>query len=85
MLRTFAVICALCVFPALALAEQTPDECEGQEQCTEIPFDDGDQITGDIQRPDGSIYSAQGRVRHTSLVQVRTHFVPELLQSVEEL
>lgn len=53
-------------------------------QTTEYNFDD-DIVEGDLVRPDGELALARKKGRQSSLIRVRTNFVPELLKSVEDL
>lgn len=78
------IVFALCLAPLPALAETGQADCRPGEDCTiyEFPPDvvDGDVATGE----GGPIYVAP---RHgtVSLLRVRTHFVPELVKSVENI
>lgn len=51
---------------------------------TAYDFDD-DLVTGDLVRPDGELLSVRRRGNRASLIQVREHFIPEMLKSVEDL
>jgi hypothetical protein len=51
---------------------------------TTYDFDD-DLVTGDLVRPDGEQLIVRRRGRRASLIQVREHFIPEMLKSVEDL
>lgn len=67
------------VSPTLALAQ-------GDQTTTRTEvFDDADTVTGTYQSPDGDILRGRRRaVRHT-LITPRTHYIPEMLRSVENL
>jgi RNA polymerase sigma factor (sigma-70 family) len=47
-------------------------------------FED-DELFGDVQGPDGVHYTALPRVTHSSLIEIRQHFVPEMVKSLEDL
>ena len=47
-------------------------------------FED-DLVTGDLVRPDGEQLIVRRRGRRASLIQIREHFIPEMLKSVEDL
>ena len=47
-------------------------------------FED-DLVTGDLVRPDGEQLIVRRRGRRSSLIQIREHFIPEMLKSVEDL
>jgi RNA polymerase sigma-70 factor (ECF subfamily) len=46
---------------------------------------DGDQISGDRQSPDGEIVQVSPHAAQPSLIEIRRHFVPELLKTLEDL
>ncbi len=59
----------------------------GQDQGggeTTYDFED-DLVTGDLVRPDGELLSVRRRGNRASLIQIREHFIPEMLKSVEDL
>jgi len=51
---------------------------------TSYDFED-DLVTGDLVRPDGELLSVRRRGNRASLIQIREHFIPEMLKSVEDL
>ena len=51
---------------------------------TNYDFED-DLVTGDLVRPDGELLSVRRRGNRASLIQIREHFIPEMLKSVEDL
>jgi len=61
---------------ALAQSERAPE--------TTYDFED-DLVTGDLVRPDGEQLIVRRRGRRASLIQIREHFIPEMLKSVEDL
>jgi hypothetical protein len=73
---TFA--CLSC-WPALARAERTPLPVE-----THYAFDD-QVVAGDYPAPREVFVKLRKRGAHSTLVEVRSQFVPELLKSVEDL
>ncbi len=77
LLTMFVVFAAVVAFAPAALAQ------DGDEPTT-YSFED-DLVTGDLMRPDGENLVSRRRGRHASLIQVRRHFVPEMLKSVENL
>jgi hypothetical protein len=77
------------VFIALISAITLWDACPVQAQDgppaeTTYDFDD-DLVTGDLVRPDGEQLIVRRRGRRASLIQIREHFIPEMLKSVEDL
>ena len=45
----------------------------------------GDDIDGDLIRPDGLGINAREFLKHTSLIKLRTNFVHEILKSAERI
>lgn len=73
-----ALIAATSLWVTVAQAQDIP----GAE--TTYDFDD-DLVTGDLVRPDGEQLIVRRRGRRASLIQIREHFIPEMLKSVEDL
>ena len=57
---------------------------DGPAPETTYDFED-DLVTGDLVRPDGEQLIVRRRGRRASLIQIREHFIPEMLKSVEDL
>jgi hypothetical protein len=51
---------------------------------TVYDFED-DNVEGDLQRPDGELIDSVRTVRHSSLIEIRKDFIPEMLKSLEDL
>lgn len=51
---------------------------------TVYDFED-DTVEGDLQRPDGELVSSQKRAEHSSLIEIRKDFIPEMLKSLEDV
>lgn len=51
---------------------------------TNYNFED-DLVTGDLVRPDGELLNVRRRGKRASLIEIRQHFIPEMLKSVENL
>jgi hypothetical protein len=75
-----ALFVAVGAVSGAALAQDKP--AGGGE--TSYDFDD-DLVTGDLVRPDGELLSVRRRGNRASLIQIREHFIPEMLKSVEDL
>ena len=73
-----ALVAAPVVLPSVASAQ------DGPPAETTYDFED-DLVTGDLIRPDGEQLIVRRRGRRTSLIQIREHFIPEMLKSVEDL
>lgn len=67
------------VFPTLAFAQ-------GSETATRTEvFDDADLVTGTYQSPDLDLIGGQRRHVRRTLISPRSHYIPEMLRSVENL
>ena len=63
----------------------TPVQAQS-EPASETTYDfEDDLVTGDLVRPDGEQLIVRRRGRRASLIQIREHFIPEMLKSVEDL
>lgn len=76
------VIASLVVGPSVWAIRAEAQEAPPPE--TTYDFED-DLVTGDLVRPDGEQLIVRRRGRRSSLIQVREHFIPEMLKSVEDL
>ena len=45
----------------------------------------GDTIEGDLVKPEGSTVDARDFAKHSSLITIRTNFIPEIIKSAEDL
>ena len=39
-----------------------------------------DNVEGEVLSPDGANVASRGRVKHASLIEIRPHFIPELIK-----
>jgi hypothetical protein len=76
------VIAALMAAASLSVSVAQAQAIPGSE--TTYDFED-DLVTGDLVRPDGEQLIVRRRGRRASLIQIREHFIPEMLKSVEDL
>ena len=72
------------VFMALAISVPEASAQDAPPAETTYDFED-DLVTGDLVRPDGEQLIVRRRGRRASLIQIREHFIPEMLKSVEDL
>lgn len=78
--------------PAAAPAANTPRAtapAPGEDNTTYkaktvYDFED-DMVEGDLQRPDGELIDSVRKVKHSSLIEIRKDFIPEMLKSLEDL
>jgi hypothetical protein len=54
------------------------------KQKTTYDFDD-DVVEGDLVRPDGEFVDSRKAAKHSSLIKIREHFIPEMLKSAEDI
>jgi hypothetical protein len=96
---TMKLIAALAVVmltggTGVALAQQKaagpkPGGAAGEENTTYkaktvYDFED-DTVEGDLQRPDGELVDSMRKVKHSSLIEIRKDFIPEMLKSLEDI
>ncbi|MET0285368.1 MAG: hypothetical protein ABW352_12890 [Polyangiales bacterium] len=80
-----AVVASAGVTSAAAAQGKAPPAAGAAEpSATSYDFED-DLVTGDLVRPDGELLSVRRRGNRASLIQIREHFIPEMLKSVEDL
>jgi hypothetical protein len=60
------------------------DENVSYKAKTVYDFED-DTVEGDLQRPDGELVSSQKKAEHSSLIEIRKDFIPEMLKSLEDV
>jgi hypothetical protein len=60
------------------------DEAAQYKAKTVYDFED-DTVEGDLQRPDGELVSAQKKAEHSSLIEIRKDFIPEMLKTLEDI
>jgi hypothetical protein len=51
---------------------------------TVYDFED-DMVEGDLQRPDGELIDSLRDHKHSSLIEIRKDFIPEMLKSLEDI
>jgi hypothetical protein len=82
---------ALAAAPTTAFAQAAPaaaapagDDNVTYKAKTVYDFED-DTVEGDLQRPDGELVSSQKKAEHSSLIEIRKDFIPEMLKSLEDV
>lgn len=76
--------CLLIQLLAFAVSTTAAAADDRDDRVTSYGFDD-EQVFGDHPSPEGEVLRVGTRQRRDSLVRARTHFIPELLKSVEKL
>ena len=69
---------------APAAAAPAGDDNVQYKAKTVYDFED-DTVEGDLQRPDGELVSSQKKAQHSSLIEIRKDFIPEMLKSLEDV
>jgi hypothetical protein len=81
------------LIPTLAAAQDMPQPEVGRAQQggdveyqKETVYDfEGDDVTGNLIKPDGENITGQTHGKTSSLIKIRSDFIPEMLESVEDL
>lgn len=89
MKRTLKLVAtaSLLLGAAPALAQDAAPPAGGgvqYKQKTVYDFDD-DVVEGDLVRPDGEFAEVRSKAKHSSLIKIREHFIPEMLKSAEDI
>lgn len=69
---------------SLALADDKKGGDKGGAKVKVYDFS-GDTIEGDLIKPEGSTVDARDFAKHSSLIRIRTNFIPEIIKSAEDL
>lgn len=69
---------------AQAKAPGGGDENVQYKAKTVYDFED-DMVEGDLQRPDGELVNSLKKTEHSSLIEIRKDFIPEMLKSLEDI
>ena len=75
--------------PSLAFAQKGKAKAAAKgggdyAKTTKYDFED-DVVTGDLIRPDGEFIDSRRGAKHSSLIKIRQHFIPEMLKSAEDI
>src|SRR5262245_29782953 len=90
MIRWFApgLLLAIVTISAPALADdKKPADKGASPGAAKVTIYDfsGDTIEGDLIRPEGTTVDARDFAKHSSLIRIRTNFIPEIIKSAEDL
>lgn len=75
------IFAAMFMIPAAGFAQSAEQLYEDE---TTYDFED-DYVEGQLVRPDGELISGQRHGKESSLIRIRADFIPEMVQSVEDL
>jgi hypothetical protein len=91
-LRTFAFGLVIAGFGAATAQAQPADKKPapaadkgGATAKVKVYDFSGDTIEGDLIRPEGTTVDARDFAKHSSLIRIRTNFIPEIIKSAEDL
>jgi hypothetical protein len=70
--------------PAASGQSAGSDENVQYKAKTVYDFED-DMVEGDLQRPDGELIDSVRKAKHSSLIEIRKDFIPEMLKSLEDV
>ena len=70
---------------AFAQGKQAAPPAGGGNAKVKVYDFSGDTIEGDLIKPEGSTVDARDFAKHSSLIRIRTNFIPEILKSAEDL
>lgn len=93
-MRTLAAIVMLVGIlsaPAFAIGQEAGEARSGSagggtqvKETTKYDFA-GDDVTGNLVKPDGSNIQGEQHGKTSSLIDIRSDFIPEMLKTVEDL
>lgn len=83
---TLVVVGAALALPAMAQDEKDPVPEPGTAAVTVYDTWTDHLVPGDLQVPDGTYISVPGKKDKAGiLIKVRTHFIPEMIKSIDKL
>ena len=71
--------------PAAAAAAGGGDDANTSYKAKTVYDFEDDMVEGDLQRPDGELVNALKKTEHSSLIEIRKDFIPEMLKSLEDI
>ena len=86
MTRKLAILIGSFMISAVFATAATPALAQDVSYKKETKYDfDDDMVEGDLVKPDGEMIGSAGKAKHSSLIKVRQHFIPEMLKSAEDI
>lgn len=88
-----SVTTAMLLMPAFAFAQDLPEagaardgQGGGQQYKETTTYDfEGDDVTGNLVKPNESNIQAQQHGKTSNLIDIRSDFIPEMMKTVEDL
>lgn len=85
-LLALALAFALAPGPVAAQQKPAPSPAGDVQYKSKTVYDfDDDIVEGDLIRPEGELVDTRKGAKHSSLIKIRPHFVPEMLKSAEDI
>jgi hypothetical protein len=88
MRKLVSALALLLLVGSSALAQPAPkggDKGGGGGGKVKVYDFSGDTIEGDLVKPEGTDVSVTDFGKHSSLIKIRTNFIPEIIKSAEDL
>jgi len=83
-MRKLVIVFAVLGLTGIASAQKAPAAPAGNAKVKVYDFS-GDTIEGDLIKPEGSTVDARDFAKHSSLINIRKSFIPEIIKSAEDL
>ncbi|HEY0192882.1 MAG TPA: hypothetical protein VGC42_17320 [Kofleriaceae bacterium] len=79
------LLCSTAALLAVLVAAAGVASADDKQPKTKVYDFSGDTIEGDLVRPEGTTVDARDFAKHSSLIRIRTNFIPEIIKSAEDL
>ncbi len=85
-MKSIVALLALVMLVGVAAADDKKGGGGGGGNAKVKTYDfSGDTIEGDLIKPEGSTVDARDFAKHSSLINIRKDFIPEIIKSAEDL
>jgi len=84
-MKTIVALLSLVMLVGVAAADDKKGGGGGGNAKVKTYDFSGDTIEGDLVKPEGSTVDARDFAKHSSLINIRTNFIPEIIKSAEDL
>lgn len=85
MRKLVSALALLLLVGGTALAQPAKGGDKGGGNKVKVYDFSGDTIEGDLVKPEGTDVSVTDFGKHSSLIKIRTNFIPEIIKSAEDL
>ena len=79
-MRKLVIMFAVLGLSSVAFAQKAPAQAK-----VKVYDFSGDTIEGDLVKPEGTDLNARDFAKHSSLINIRKDFIPEIIKSAEDL